>query len=44
MGKIGTWSENIGLNMNERHTKFDRRRNLGGITFLSGITVITRLT
>lgn len=40
MGRIGNWSEITRLKMNERNSKFDRRHNLEGITFFSGIIVI----
>lgn len=40
MGKIGTWTEIDGLKMNETESKFQKRHNLHGLTFLSAITVI----
>lgn len=39
MGRIGSWSKMTGLRMNEKTTKFQRRQNLDGLTFFSGITV-----
>lgn len=41
MVNIGMWNEKLGLRMNEMETKFERRRDFGGITFLAGITVKT---
>lgn len=41
MEKIGSWSQYSGLIMTEAHSKFDRRKNLDGLTFLGAITVKT---
>jgi len=40
MGKIGKWNEIEGLTMNEMESKFEKRHNLEGLTFVSTITVI----
>lgn len=39
MEKIATWNERHGLTYNETQTKFEKRRNFGGITLSSVITV-----
>lgn len=44
MESVGIWSRMWGLKMNETLTKFEKRRDFGGVTFLSVITVIFQIT
>lgn len=39
MARIGTWNQTTGLKMIETETKFQRRQNLGGVTFVAAIAV-----
>lgn len=40
MGEIGKWTYAGGLKMDETESKFKKRHNLDGLTFLSAITVM----